>query len=149
MHLRTHAPALFQWESENCRKHNNNKSLSKTMIERINFYLHKFCNDNPEILGCAVIDIEGLVTASVLNHKVDKDLIGGMSSIMLGVGEKISSELMNSDLDQVYVRSPNGYVMLNAIGDQALFLVLATKQAKLGLVFLEIDRTVQEIEHVL
>lgn len=119
------------------------------MIEQINAYLNKFCNDNPEILGCAVINIEGMVTASALNHKVDEDLIGGMSSIMLGVGEKISSELMNSDLDQVYVRSPNGYVMLNPIGDQALFLVLAAKQAKLGLVFLEIDRTVQEIEHVL
>lgn len=119
------------------------------MIEQINFYLKKFCRDNPEILGCAVIDIEGMITASALNHKIDEDLIGGISSTMLGVGERISSELMNSDLDQVYVRSPNGYVMLNAIGDQALLLVLAAKQAKLGLIFLEIQRTVQEIKYVL
>jgi predicted regulator of Ras-like GTPase activity (Roadblock/LC7/MglB family) len=120
-----------------------------TMIERINFHLKKFCNDNPEILGCAVVNIEGQITASALNHKIDEDLVGGMSSTMLGVGERISSELMNSNLDQVYVRSPNGYVMLNAIGDQALLLVLAAKQAKLGLIFLEIQRMVQEIEHVI
>ena len=119
------------------------------MTEQINFYLNKFCGDTPEILGCAVIDIEGVITASALNHKIDEDLIGGMSSTMLGVGERISSELMGSDLDQVYVRSPNGYVMINAIGDQALLLVLATKRAKLGLVFLEIQRTVQEIEQVI
>ena len=119
------------------------------MNEQINFHLKKFCSDNPEILGCAVINIEGVVTASALNHKIDEDLIGGMSSTMLGIGERISSELMGSNLDQVYVRSPNGYVMLNAIGDQALLLVLATKQAKLGLVFLDIQRTVQEIEYVI
>ncbi|MGR9115951.1 MAG: roadblock/LC7 domain-containing protein [Gammaproteobacteria bacterium] len=119
------------------------------MIEQISFYLNKFCSDIPEILGCAVINIEGVITASALSHKIDEDLIGGISSTMLGVGERISSELMDSELDQVYVRSPNGYVMLNAIGDQALLLVLATKQAKLGLLFMEIQRTVQEMEHLI
>lgn len=117
-------------------------------MEQINFYLTKFCSDTPDVISSAVIDIEGVITASVLTHKVDEDLIGGMSSTMLGVGERISSELMNSELDQVYVRSPNGYVILNAIGDQALLLVLATNQAKLGLLFLEIQRTAEQLEDV-
>jgi predicted regulator of Ras-like GTPase activity (Roadblock/LC7/MglB family) len=116
------------------------------MNYHINHHLQKFCGETPEIVGCAVIDIEGVITASALTRKVDEDLIGGMSSTMLGVGERISSELMDSDLEQVYVRSPNGYVILNAVGDQALLLVLATKRAKLGLVFMEIQRTVQELE---
>lgn len=116
------------------------------MVEQIRLFLNQFCNGTPDILGCAIVDIEGVITASVLNNKVDEDLVGGMSATMLGVGERISSELMHSDLDQVYVRSPNGYVMFNAIGDQALFLVLATKNAKLGLVFMEIKKTVSEIE---
>jgi predicted regulator of Ras-like GTPase activity (Roadblock/LC7/MglB family) len=116
------------------------------MNYHINHHLQKFCGETPEIVGCAVIDIEGVITASALTRKVDEDLIGGMSSTMLGVGERISAELMDSDLEQVYVRSPNGYVILNAVGDQALLLVLATKRAKLGLVFMEIQRTVQELE---
>ncbi|MGJ0515977.1 MAG: roadblock/LC7 domain-containing protein [Methylomicrobium sp.] len=116
------------------------------MNYHINHHLQKFCGETPEIVGCAVIDIEGVITASALTRKVDEDLIGGMSSTMLGVGERISSELMDSELEQVYVRSPNGYVILNSVGDQALLLVLATKRAKLGLVFMEIQRTVQELE---
>jgi predicted regulator of Ras-like GTPase activity (Roadblock/LC7/MglB family) len=116
------------------------------MNYHINHHLQKFCGETPEIVGCAVIDIEGVITASALTRKVDEDLIGGMSSTMLGVGERISSELMDSELEQVYVRSPNGYVILNAVGDQALLLVLATKRAKLGLVFMEIQRTVLELE---
>jgi predicted regulator of Ras-like GTPase activity (Roadblock/LC7/MglB family) len=116
------------------------------MNYHINHHLQKFCGETPEIVGCAVIDIQGVITASALTRKVDEDLIGGMSATMLGVGERISAELMGSDLEQVYVRSPNGYVILNAVGDQALLLVLATKRAKLGLVFMEIQRTVQELE---
>jgi predicted regulator of Ras-like GTPase activity (Roadblock/LC7/MglB family) len=116
------------------------------MNYHINHHLQKFCGETPEIVGCAVIDIEGVITASALTRKVDEELIGGMSSTMLGVGERISSELMDSDLEQVYVRSPNGYVILNAVGDQSLMLVLATKRAKLGLVFMEIQRTVLELE---
>jgi predicted regulator of Ras-like GTPase activity (Roadblock/LC7/MglB family) len=119
------------------------------MNYHINHHLQKFCGETPDILGCAVIDIEGLITASVLSRTVDKDLIGGMSSTMLGVGERISTELMDSDLEQVYIRSPNGYVILNAISDQALLLVLAAKRAKLGLLFMEIQRTVQELEKVI
>lgn len=116
------------------------------MNYHINHHLQKFCGETPDILGCAMIDLEGVITASVLSRKIDEDLIGGMSSSMLGIGERISAELMDSDLEQVYVRSPNGYVILNAIGDQALLLVLAAKRAKLGLVFMEIQRTVQELE---
>jgi predicted regulator of Ras-like GTPase activity (Roadblock/LC7/MglB family) len=116
------------------------------MNYHINHHLQKFCGETPDILGCAMIDLEGMITASALSRRVDEDLIGGMSSTMLGVGERISAELMDSDLEQVYVRSPNGYVILNAVGNQALLLVLATKRAKLGLVFMEIQRTVQELE---
>ncbi|MGR8942427.1 MAG: roadblock/LC7 domain-containing protein [Gammaproteobacteria bacterium] len=119
------------------------------MNYHITHHLQKFCGETPDILGCAMVDLEGVITASALSRKIDEDLIGGMSSTMLGVGERISSELMDSDLEQVYVRSPKGYVMLNAIGDQALLLVLATKKAKLGLVFMEIQRTVQELEKAL
>ncbi len=116
------------------------------MVDQLNYLLKNFCSMTPDVLGCAVIDIDGVISASVLGQKVDEDLVGGMSSTMLGVGERISAELMNSELEQVYVRSPNGYVMLNAIDDHALFLVMATNTAKLGLVFMEMKRAVKDLK---
>ena len=100
----------------------------------------------PEILGGAVISIEGLIISSVIQRKFNEELIGGMTASMLGIGERISAELMNSEMKQVYVQSLNGYVVVNAVGDEASLVVLVSKQAKLGLVFLETQRAIKELE---
>jgi predicted regulator of Ras-like GTPase activity (Roadblock/LC7/MglB family) len=44
-------------------------------------------------------------------------------------------------LDQVYIRGDHGYVMLTAVGEEAVLTVMATAEAKLGLIFLDIKRT--------
>lgn len=119
------------------------------MDKNIDQALKELCIDNGDILGSALINLDGVVLNSILNNQNnDIDLIGGMSASMLGVGEKISTELMSSELDQIYVKSPNGYVMLNAVGKHALLMVITTKDARLGLVFLEVGRLVEKLERL-
>jgi predicted regulator of Ras-like GTPase activity (Roadblock/LC7/MglB family) len=72
-----------------------------------------------------------------------------MTAAMLGVGERISSELMASTMEQVYVRSEKGYVVLNAVGPDSVLVVLTTKDAKLGLVFIEVKRRCVEVAKAL
>jgi predicted regulator of Ras-like GTPase activity (Roadblock/LC7/MglB family) len=72
-------------------------------------------------------------------------LVSGMAAAMLGVGERISSELMASTMEQVYVRSEKGFVILNAVGTDSVLVVLTTKEAKLGLVFIEVKRRCVEL----
>ena len=100
---------------------------------------------SPDIIGAAVVSIDGFIVASVLPSEVDEELVSGMAAAMLGVGERISSELMSSVMEQVYVRSEKGYVVLNAVGSDSVLVVLTTKDAKLGLVFIEVKRRCQEL----
>jgi predicted regulator of Ras-like GTPase activity (Roadblock/LC7/MglB family) len=100
---------------------------------------------SPDIIGAAVVSIDGFIVASVLPSEVDEELVSGMAAAMLGVGERISSELMASTMEQVYVRSEKGYVVLNAVGADSVLVVLTTKDAKLGLVFIEVKRRCQEL----
>jgi predicted regulator of Ras-like GTPase activity (Roadblock/LC7/MglB family) len=100
---------------------------------------------SPDIIGAAVVSIDGFIVASVLPSEVDEELVSGMAAAMLGVGERISSELMASTMEQVYVRSEKGYVVLNAVGSDSVLVVLTTKDAKLGLVFIEVKRRCQEL----
>ena len=100
---------------------------------------------SPDIIGAAVVSIDGFIIASVLPSEVDEELVSGMAAAMLGVGERISSELMSSVMEQVYVRSEKGYVVLNAVGSDSVLVVLTTKDAKLGLVFIEVKRRCQEL----
>ena len=101
---------------------------------------------SPDVVGGAVVSIDGFVIASVLPSEIDEELVSGMAASMLGVGERISSELMGSSLEQTYVRSEKGYVILNACGKDAVLVVLTTKEAKLGLVFIDIRRKIEELE---
>ncbi len=100
---------------------------------------------SPDIIGAAVVSIDGFIVASVLPSEVDEELVSGMAAAMLGVGERISSELMSSVMEQVYVRSEKGYVVLNAVGADSVLVVLTTKDAKLGLVFIEVKRRCAEL----
>jgi uncharacterized protein len=100
---------------------------------------------SPDIIGAAVVSIDGFIVASVLPSEVDEELVSGMAAAMLGVGERISSELMSSVMEQVYVRSEKGYVVLNAVGSDSVLVVLTTKDAKLGLVFIEVKRRCAEL----
>ena len=100
---------------------------------------------SPDIIGAAVVSFDGFIVASVLPSEVDEELVSGMTAAMLGVGERISSELMASTMEQVYVRSEKGYVVLNAVGADSVLVVLTSKDAKLGLVFIEVKRRCAEL----
>jgi uncharacterized protein len=118
--------------------------------ERINEVLRGVRASSPEVIGACVVSSEGFIIASVVPTEIDEDLIGGMAASLLGVGERIATELMRSQMEQVYVRSPKGYVIVNAVGTDASIVLLVTREAKLGLVFLELKRTVAELgKHIL
>ena len=68
---------------------------------------------------------------------------------MLSLGERISTELGRGLLQQVYVKGENGYVILTAVGEEAVLTVLARREAKLGLIFLDVARTVQDLEQLI
>lgn len=46
------------------------------------------------------------------------------------------------------VKGVNGYVILTAVGDEAVLTVLARKEAKLGLIFLDVNRTVDALSQL-
>jgi len=50
-----------------------------------------------------------------------------MTAAMLGVGERISSELMHPPWNRSNVRSEKGYVVLNAVGPDSVLVVLTTR----------------------
>ena len=58
-------------------------------------------------------------------------------------------ELQRGGLDQVLVRGPQGYVVLMAAASGTMLLVLANREAKLGLIFLDMTKTVKDIARVL
>jgi predicted regulator of Ras-like GTPase activity (Roadblock/LC7/MglB family) len=111
--------------------------------------LKKLQISSPDIQASAIVSVDGLIIASALPHNVQEDRVSAMSAAMLSLGERISQELRRGNLDQVYIRGDNGYVMLIAVGEDAVLTVLAGVKAKLGLIFLDIKRTAAAIEELI
>ena len=93
--------------------------------------------------------MDGLTIATALPDDVEEDRVAAMSAAMLSLGERISTELGRGSLDQVYIRGNNGYVILMSTGEEAVLTLLAREQAKLGLVFLDMRRAVEDLENLL
>jgi len=122
---------------------------SGNRIERIQDVLRSLRSVSPDIVGSAMVSHDGFIISSLLPSEVDEELVSGMAAALLGVGERIAGELMGGAMEQTYVRGKNGYVILNSVGQEALLIVLTTPDAKLGLVFLDVKRRVQELAKIL
>lgn len=118
-------------------------------IERMEERLRDLQISSPDIEAAAIVSVDGLPIASSLPQGVEEDRVSAMSAAMLSLGERIASELGRGLLDEVYVKGEKGYVILRAIGEEAVLTVLARQQAKLGLLFLDMRRAAEEFESIL
>lgn len=117
------------------------RSRTQLMVSR----LRDLQAGTPDVEASAVVSVDGLIMASSLPSGVEEDRVSAMSAAMHSLGERISSELGRGVLDQVYIRGDTGYVILMSVGQEAVLTVLARKNAKLGLIFLDMKRTADDL----
>jgi predicted regulator of Ras-like GTPase activity (Roadblock/LC7/MglB family) len=116
--------------------------LTKSRLQLIVDQLRNMQISSPDIEASAVVSVDGLTIASALPQNVEEDRVSAMSAAMLSLGERIASELGRGALEQVYIKGSDGYVILMSIGNEAVLTALARGNAKLGLLLLDMHRTV-------
>ncbi|HEY9598985.1 MAG TPA: roadblock/LC7 domain-containing protein, partial [Cyanophyceae cyanobacterium] len=102
-----------------------------------------------DVEGVAVVTPDGLPLASSLPGNMDEERVSAMSAAMLSLGERIGKELVRGDIDRIYVEGDEGFSILTSCGEEAVFLVLANKSAKQGVLMLEIKRALGELKPAL
>lgn len=122
--------------------------MSKSRTEQLVDRLRDLQASSGDVEAAAIVSVDGLSMASSLPADIEEDRVSAMSAAMLSLGERISSELGRGELEQVMVKGENGYVILTAVGEEAVLTVLARKDAKLGLIFLDVNRTVEALSGI-
>lgn len=120
-------------------------SRSERMIER----LRELQVNSPDVEAAAIVSVDGLPIAASLPRSVEEDRVAAMSAAMHSLGERIADELGRGMLDEVYIRGEEGFVIVRAVGEEAVLAVLARQQAKLGLLFLDMRRAAEEFSTIL
>jgi len=119
-------------------------SIKEQMIAR----LRQMQAASPDMEASAVVSVDGLIIASALPSDVEEDRVSAMSAAMLSLGDRIASELGRGSLEQVFIRGRSGFVILTAVGDDAVLTALARENAKLGLIFLEMRRAAEDLMRI-
>jgi predicted regulator of Ras-like GTPase activity (Roadblock/LC7/MglB family) len=123
-------------------------AMAQSRTEQMTDRLRYLQTSSTDVEASALVSVDGLIMASALPPDVEEDRVSAMSAAMLSLGERIAMELGRGTLDQVYIRGDDGYVLLLDVGEEAVLTVLARKEAKLGLVFLDMKRAAADLSRL-
>jgi len=118
-------------------------------VEQINEILRFMQSATPDVEGCAVVSEDGLMIASALPQHMDEGRVAGMASTLTSLGERTARELERGRLEKVFVKGDHGYSIAQYATEGVVLVVLTSKEAKLGLIFLDMNRAVTQIAAVL
>jgi predicted regulator of Ras-like GTPase activity (Roadblock/LC7/MglB family) len=120
-----------------------------TRTRALNVALENLQVSSPAVLASAVVTEDGLIIASRLPQGLDEVEIAALSAALLSIASKASEDLRSGKLEQLYLRGSEGLVVITSAGPHGMVLVLTRKDAKLGLVFLEVSRAAEEVRRIL
>lgn len=117
--------------------------------EKLGHILQNFVSSTSDVEGAAMVTPDGLPLASSLPGGMDDERVSAMSAAMLSLGDRIGRELVRGEIDRIYVEGEQGFSILTSCGEDAVFLVLASKSAKQGVLMLEIKRALAALKPAL
>jgi predicted regulator of Ras-like GTPase activity (Roadblock/LC7/MglB family) len=123
----------------------NNGSLVATLCEM----LRNFQTATPGVLGCGIISADGFTIASELPDSIEEQRVAAMAAAMHALGEQTTQEFSQGTLQRVYVEGERGHVIVMSAGPESLLSAVVRKDAKLGLVFLQMQRAVENIRRAM
>ena len=119
--------------------------MTQMRVDLLEARLRELMTSAADVEASALVSIDGLIIASALPSGIEDRLYSAMSAALNSLGERIVGELARGSLLQVAIRGDAGYMLLMAVGKDALLTVMARKQAKLGLVLLEMNRAIEDL----
>ena len=120
-------------------------SLAASRAERLHTIVSDLTAGTPEVTGAAIVSADGLMIASALAADMNELSIGGMASVLLSLGTRASTELSLEAPQQILIQADTGNALVTRAGRGAVLLVLMSKKAALGLVFLDVSYAAEAI----
>lgn len=114
--------------------------------ERIRQVLRALIKTSPHIRAAAVLRLSGITVASVMPYYVEQERVSAMSAVMLLLGERLTAAMRSGELGKIYIQGKTGHIVLLAIGGDAVLSVMASEEAPLGLLFLEMQLAIEKLK---
>ncbi|MBI5653459.1 MAG: roadblock/LC7 domain-containing protein [Chloroflexi bacterium] len=121
----------------------------KDLTKQLTDILRGLQSATPGLIGAGVISIDGFAIASELPQSVEERRVAAMAAAMLALGEQTTAEFEQGGLERVFVEGEEGYTIIMSAGPESVLSAVARKDAKLGLVFLQMERAAENVRRVM
>ncbi len=120
-----------------------------TKEERILDVLKSMKAESQDIEALSVVSLDGLPVASYLPNGADEDRVAALSATILSLGERAADELKKGSLEQTFVKGNDGYVIVPSVKNIAALMVVANKNAKLGMILLTLKKGMEQVKEII
>jgi len=98
--------------------------------------------ETPGLMGAVLVSSSGLTIVSTLPNTIEADVVAAMTASLLALGDRTAQELWQGKSDQVMIKGEKGtFTLVEKVNSQVAIVILASVQAKLGLVLMNMLRT--------
>ena len=119
-------------------------------VEALNEILQDLQRSSADIDVCTVFSEDGLPIASLvpMGLGMGEDYIAALSSALLSMWVRASEDFKRGRFEH-FVKGESGYTLIMAAGASSALVVISGQDAKLDLVFSEMNQAVERISDVL
>ncbi|NOX79962.1 MAG: response regulator [Deltaproteobacteria bacterium] len=122
----------------------NNEEKEEDMDE-LKELLTEFTNI-PGVNTACLVGRDGFLLHSVALSGIDAEMIGAIASSGFGASEAMGKQLQKGGMSMTMVEYDNGPVMFSPVGSEAFLVIIADKDANLGMIRLKIKKHARDIE---
>lgn len=134
----TNADRVVGAEEDNVKKEDDMAELKDVLREFTNI---------PGVNTACLVGRDGFLLDSIAMSGIDTEMIGAIASGGFGSSESMGNQLGKGAMSMTMIEYKDGPVMLSPVGDDAFLVVVAEKDANLGMIRLKIKKhTAQIIE---
>ncbi|UCD01223.1 MAG: roadblock/LC7 domain-containing protein [Promethearchaeota archaeon] len=105
--------------------------------------------DFSEIIGVAIANRNGLLISSKLPRDIDERKFAAMAATMFSGIETALSALENEQINNFTVEFNDNQLIILGINEKAIIVVLLNYNVNLGLIFIEIEESIKNIQKIL
>ncbi len=96
-----------------------------------------------------MMSVDGFAFTSELPGSTEERRVSATAAAMLALGEQTANEFEHGGLERVFVEGADGYTIVTSAGPEAVLAAIAGKDAKLGLIFLQMGRTAESVKEAM
>ncbi|MFO7947422.1 MAG: roadblock/LC7 domain-containing protein [Armatimonadota bacterium] len=94
--------------------------------------------NNPDIRAAALVTEDGFAVEADCGPDVDEESLAALAADLLSRASRSSKEFDNGQLDELYARGPQGYLIVERAGEGQVLACLASAEATIGLLLRDV-----------